>query len=266
MDEQDDNFDYNKFLEDLDAMEISEEEITEAPETDEITEEKAVEDATSEKTLEVQEEVKQEEPSAHDKYMREQQELIDKLNKKLDTVVEYNQSVKKEQMEKQIQELESEKWNAFEYGDRKGWEDAEKKIKEIQEKDLTPAPEPANVESKNQEIPACVTEYADKNPWFEKDIEMTEFMVRETEHFARKGLTLESAIKKADESVRRMFSDKFKNPNKREGSPVLQSGRTSNKKGLSDLTEAQRQVWRDGLENFMTLDEYLKEIEAESKQ
>ena len=204
-----------------------------------------------------------------------QNKVIKSLNKKMDALIKHNQGLVDRTRNKTIAELEAKRREAIEYGDTGAFDEAEKELEEIKkEESVFDEFEDESIESDQQkkedqqEIPKNVKnaldDFASKNPWFEKDKEMTDFLVFKTQQIINnEGVDLLEALPKAEKEVKQTFSHKFRNPNKGKPSAVMggsKENRSSGKKTISSLTSEQKQVWHT-LKGVMSEKEFLEQLE-----
>lgn len=249
------------FLKEVEGAEIEEIELQDVESAEKVeTEQKTEENDQPSDEQAVQtdnvEETPKVEVNPFEEQIKKQQEVIDRFEKKLDSVVQATTAKEKAEADAELQRLEAEKWEAVQYGDVKGVKEVEEKIRQ---KSLTQPEQPANVEIK---LPNCVEEFAKENSWFEKDQDMTSFMVRETEYLVRqKGVKLEDALVEAKKAVKKMYSHKFENPKRDEPAPVVTKDKSINKnkqgKTLADLDEDEISVWNVLKHKGVTQDEFL---------
>jgi len=200
--------------------------------------------------------------------INEKNKQIDKLNHRLDLVVDHMKNVEQSTRDKTIQELKEQQRQTVEDGDADAYDKLGETIEEIEkqeepniDKDDTAA-KPSDDSPANQAPPA-VKAFAARNDWFEKDAKMTRYMLAATEDMVRtRGLNLDEAIDLAEAEVKQVFAAKFKNPNKDRPSSVLSGNRETRPKGkaISDLTSEQKTVWYS-LKGTMSEEEFLSQLE-----
>ncbi len=202
-----------------------------------------------------------------------QNKVIKSLNKKMDALIKHNQGLVDRTRTKTIAELEAKRREAIEYGDTDAFEEVEKELEEVKKEESVfdeneeETTDSGEVEDK-QEIPKDVKnaldDFASKNPWFEKDKEMTDFLVFKTQQIINnEGVSLLEALPQAEKEVKQTFSHKFRNPNKGKPSAVMggsKENRSSGKKTISSLTSEQKQVWHT-LKGVMSEKEFLEQLE-----
>ena len=200
-----------------------------------------------------------------------QNKAIKDLNKKLDALINHNQSLETKTREKVLAELEAQKREAIGFGDTEAFDAVEAKIEELEKQESTlkvedDEPEQAPAQPEQQEIPKPIKDFAERNnTWFEKDREMTEFAVFKVQQATNAGIPINEALEQAEASVKSMFASKLAPaPNPRKSKPAaVMSGqnesRPSTNKQFSDLTSEQKQVWQ-ALKGTMSLDDFLSQI------
>jgi len=203
--------------------------------------------------------------------INEKNKQIDKLNHRLDLVVDHMKNVEQSTRDKTIQELKEQQRQTVEDGDADAYDKIGETIEEI-EKQEGPnidkvdeddaGAKPSDAAPAN-EAPPAVKAFAARNDWFEKDAKMTRYMLAATEDMVRtRGLNLDEAIDLAEAEVKQVFAAKFKNPNKDRPSSVLSGNRETRPKGkaISDLTSEQKTVWYS-LKGSMSEEEFLSQLE-----
>lgn len=206
-----------------------------------------------------------------------QNKVIKNLNKKFDNLVSHTKGVVERTREKTIAEIEERRQKAVQLGDTESFNEIDKELEEAKKiPEFTDSAESEETgesgeetgEDKPIEIPQTIKDFAEKNKsWFEKDQEMTDFMLFKVQQITNRGkgkVTLETAMAEAEEEVRKTFPSHFENPRKKKPSPVLSSSKESRKeskaKTISDLTKEQRGVWYS-LKGSMTEKEFLEQLE-----
>ena len=197
-----------------------------------------------------------------------QNKTIKALNKKLDALINHNQTLEKNTREKVLAELEAKRREAVSYGDTEAFDAAETRIKELQNQESALKVDETETETvpDQPEIPQPIKDFAQRNgTWFEKDKEMTEFAVFKVQQLTNGGVAIDEALTQAEEAVKTTFAAKFApkpNPRKTKPSAVM-SGQTEARptggKQFSDLTPEQKQVWHT-LKGHMSLEQFLKQI------
>jgi TolA-binding protein len=203
--------------------------------------------------------------------INEKNKQIDKLNHRLDLVVDHMKNVEQSTRDKTIQELKEQQRQTVEDGDADAYDKIGETIEEIEKQEgpnIDKADEndtgakPSDAAPADQAPPA-VKAFAARNDWFEKDAKMTRYMLAATEDMVRtRGLNLDEAIDLAEAEVKQVFAAKFKNPNKDRPSSVLSGNREVRPKGkaISDLTSEQKTVWYS-LKGTMSEEEFLTQLE-----
>lgn len=196
-----------------------------------------------------------------------QSKTIKNLNKKLDALIKHNEGLAERTRKKTLEELKAKQREAVQHGDTEAFEEAEKQIEEVSSEDVFTLEEDETEQETEQaqqiEIPQVVQDFAAKNKWFEKDKEMTDFMIWKTQQVIQsEGLTLEDALPVAEKHVKQTFAHKFRNPNKSKPTSVMGGSNkpaTSNRKSISSLTPEQKSVWHT-LKGTMTEQEFLDQL------
>lgn len=196
-----------------------------------------------------------------------QNKVIKSLNKKLDALINHNKKLEENTREKVINELELKRKQAVKDGDTDSFDEIEKKIEEIEKEESEleiESDEPESDSDQNVEIPDFIKDFAKENSsWFEKDKEMTEYMIFKTQSLvSNRNMDLQEAIKEAGKTVKQTFKHKFANPNKSKPNKVMSNSKEARPNNISfnDLTHEQKQVWQT-LKKDMTINEFLKQIE-----
>lgn len=187
------------------------------------------------------------------------------LKRKLDLLANHTKTVEEKTRERVLAELKAKQREAVSLGDEETFDAVDKQIEEIKKQELPDfEAEVKPEEPKQGEVPQVVKDFAERNKWFEKDREMSDFMVFKTETIIRRdNLPLEEAMKLAEAEVKKTFAHKFVNPKKNEPSRVMSNSNESRpaKLTLSSLTSEQRSVWH-ALKGSMTEQEFLSQLES----
>lgn len=189
-----------------------------------------------------------------------QSKTIKDMQKKMDALVNHNKNLETRTREKVLAELQAERKEAVKVGDTERFDEVEKQIDEVkkQESAFEERPEP-----QAPEIPQPIKEFASRNDsWFEKDKEMTDFMVFKMQQGVNSGLSMKQALTAAEKSVRDTYSSKFENPKKNDPPSVMGGSREKrpSKLSMSNLTPEQKNVWHS-LKGAMTEKEFLEQLE-----
>lgn len=241
-----------EFTGDLDALleEAYAKDYSEVEETETETEEKAEAPAADDQVVVDETPVEVEVDKSAQK--------IDELNRKIDALVQHNQKIEEKALAKAIEKLKAERKSGIEFGDIEAVDAADQKIRELEQKSLTESKQPVTVDT----IPDFVQQFANENPWFDKDEAMTSFMMRTTKSLVNdEGMALKDAITEANKLVKSRYADKLINPKKKESSPVMKDKPEIKKNGLSmrDLTKEQLSVW-ETLEGTISKEDFLKQM------
>lgn len=203
-----------------------------------------------------------------------QGKTIKSLRKQMDALIAHNKGIEERTRNKTIKELEQKRKEAVKFGDTKAFEEADQQLEEAkkeasfeaEEKDHDNDQEDQNTGDGNEiEIPQMVKDFAAKNSsWFDKDKEMTDFMLWKTQSIVNnQGLGLQEAMDLAEKEVKSVFSSKFKNPNKDKPNTVMGGSKQkiTGGKSINSLTPEQKSVWH-ALKHTMTEKEFLSQLEG----
>lgn len=193
-----------------------------------------------------------------------QAKKIQDLEEKLKATAEFATKAQEVGYKKAMAELEARRIEAVETGDVESFNKVEKEIQEIKE-EYAPIlePETKKPEPKQEEIPAPVKDFAERNKsWFEKDEDMTVLMVAKTQKHTAAGVALEKALELAESEVKKAFAHKFVNPKKDEPAAVASGSREARAKTFSynDLSQEQKQVWSVLKNSGMKIDKFIKDL------
>lgn len=191
-----------------------------------------------------------------------QNKTIKSLSKKVEALVNHVQSVESKTRDKVVAELKAKQKQAVEYGDTEAYEQAEQALEEATKQEEISIEEEA-APTEPPEVPQFLRDFATKNAWFEKDKEMTDYMVYQTQQIvSSEGKSLPEALVIAEKSVKSTFSHKFKNPNKSKPATVMSGSNEARpaKASMSRLTSEQKTVWH-ALKGTMTEQEFLNQLE-----
>lgn len=166
--------------------------------------------------------------------------------------------------EKMVKDLKKQQREAVELGDTNEYDRLEQEIADAEEM----APAEKEKASKKDEIPNEVTQFIDRNPWFNSDMELN--AAAQAMHTAllssQPGMSLDDNLKETEKRIQQMFPEKF-GKKSRQPSPVEGatngSGSGGKGSGYKDLPpEAKAACDRFVSQGMMTKDQYISEYYA----
>lgn len=194
---------------------------------------------------------------SHNKMLKERNEMlstqIDELNNKLNRVVQFQTEQKNKAVEKAIKELKAQRREAIKEGDHE-------KIDEIDEE--------ISKQSVAQNDNNIILEaWLSKNPWYKEDedlaieADLIADNLSRTGRFQNTQADYEKLLKQVESRIKKLFSEKFKNP-KKDNPPEVESGRASpqsdTKKTFADLpSDAKKECENFVAEGLMSKEDYL---------
>ena len=201
--------------------------------------------------------------------IHDQGRVIKDLNKKLDAVIKWNKTVESKTREKVLSELKAEQRKAVEDGDTERYDEVEQQIDDLsKEEGLEIQEEQEETKPDLPEIPDCVQQFADRNEWFEKDQQMTRYMLSTVESLksADPNLSLDDAIAQAETEVKELFASRLNPTNPKKDKPSTVMGKSQEKRpskitSIKSLPREAQEVWH-ALKGSMTEEEYIKQYEA----
>ena len=193
-------------------------------------------------------------------HIKAQKEQLSDLSGSVEALKVHNEKVYKaevNQLTTELDALKKEKIEAIEEGDVERVGEIEEKMDGV--KDAISKPEQKQ-ESSNSEFDA----WAEANPWFNTDAEMTEYANGIAD--ANPGAPFKRLTALVTKKIKEMFPDKFEKPQegRLSGSPVEGGGRksTSSKFTKADLSSNQRSVMAQFVrQGIMTEKAYIADIQ-----
>lgn len=179
--------------------------------------------------------------------------------KSADALIEHNKQIQEHARkaeergrEKALKELEERRREAVQDGDLELFEEIDKEMAEYKK-----------VETPSPNVDPAISEWIDKNDWFEKDEAMTAYMIHKQNENLGKGHTIEEALRRSEEAVKKEFAHRFENPNKQRGSGVtVPSGQgKGDSYTINDLPANYRPVYQAIARKMdMPINEYVKQL------
>lgn len=193
---------------------------------------------------------------------------IESLGKKLkdsekaiQLLSEHNKKIKEKEFQRAVEYLKGQKKIAYENGDVDKIIEIDDKIAEVktQQKEIT-----QEVQKTEQEpIPEFIA-WKEKNPWYGFDSEMTADADMFGNAYAANNpnKSPEEVFNYVTTKIKKIYKDKFENPNRAKASPVEGGGRRQESKEDSvELTDVERKAMNTFIRmNLMTKEEYIKQL------
>lgn len=194
-------------------------------------------------------------------------EKIDELNKKIraldqnnKAVVQHYEQVREVEYNRALNTLRAERKAALEDQDMDRVEEITEQIDQVKQAAKATIPQ-QNV----QEAPQEFQRWVDQNKWYHTDIELAAVADSFGTQLAQRGVPPAEVLKKVTEHVKRIYPEKFQNPNKQQASAVETKSATSKaaKTIESDMSQEELRIMHKVMRTAgITKEQYLKDYEA----
>ena len=196
--------------------------------------------------------------------IKQQSKSIKELKKTVESVVHFSKQNAEIAARNAIAQLKAQKKEAISIGDADAVELIDNSIK-VQEQAAQ------NAAQTVVSIPAEITEWAEKNKWFDLDMELQDFFTTFCASYAKRnpGQPIEMALQSAEAATRRAFPDsKYFAPSRRPAAPMVEpqkgeSAKSSAKYSTSRLTDDQRRTYDAYVRKskILTHEQYFQKLE-----
>lgn len=197
-----------------------------------------------------------------------QNKQIKAVTRALDGLKEHFTKVRETEFNRALAALKAERKQALSDGDGDRFEQADDKIKEVEE-DLASVKAIAHETPIEKELPQEFTNWVSRNSWYNSTGYMRKFaddLGNRLGNEVKSGnMTTAEVLKEVEKQVRKEFPQKFTNPNKADA-PDVASSRTQtsrSKNAEADLTEQERRVMNDLVrQKVLTKEEYIASLNS----
>ena len=186
--------------------------------------------------------------------LHKQERALKDREAKLEAVSKHAAKVEEMTRKRVMAELEAKRDAAVEVGDTEAFRAADKELRQA-EREVPPTVEV-------EEIPSDVKDFAERNKWFEKDEDMTDYALIRAQKYGAQGKSRAEFLPLVEADVKRAFAHKFTNPNKEKPAAVGSSTGERRPKGhtYADLDDGQKAVWASLKNSGMKLETYIKDL------
>lgn len=198
--------------------------------------------------------------------IKQQSKAIKRLEKTVDSVVSFSQKNAELAAKKAIADLNAQKKEAIEKGDVDSVTEIDKNIE-----DHKKVVDDAKIAAST--IPAEITEWATKNPWFDTELEMQDFATAYCASYKKRNPTedINKVLEETEKAVKRAFPDSKYFKSRRSDPPAVEThkddagdtGGNNKKYTMSRLTEEQKLTYNAYVKKskMMTHDAYFQKLE-----
>ena len=185
-------------------------------------------------------------------------------DKEMDAVVRYSKEQTELAYRRGVADLQSQLDAAVDRGDKQGVREITKEMGQMK------APEPDH--------PAEVVDFQERNQWFDKDPEMTDYAIARSRRIAENNpsWSLERRLEEVEKDVKKRFPENFQHdrrdlPSQVEGGRAASTQRSASgakKYSVGKLNDDEKLVYKQYVERnkIMTHDEYFKSLEQVGRE
>lgn len=201
-------------------------------------------------------------------------ELIDRIEslgkklkdseKAIQMLTEHNQKLKEVEFKKAVEYLKNQKKQAYEAGDVDKIIEIDDRLAEVKQKQKEVSNTLESKQNIQPEIDPAFTRWVNENPWYSSDSEMKSDADAFGNAYAANNpdKSPEDVLKYVTTKIKKIYKDKFENPNRNKVGAVEGGGRRQEADNDSiELTENERRAMNTFVrQGVMTREEYIKQI------
>ncbi len=177
------------------------------------------------------------------------------LEKTVQQLAQHNTRIEKVSYEKALDTLRAERKAALQDNDHVRAEELRDEIDDVKEKMAAVQPLPVQSE------PVALTEFKQRNSWYQRDDVMTTYADGLGNKLMAEGKTPEFILKTVEAKVRESFPEKFRNPNRESAPEMATSSRRAAPTEKFQMSEQERSIMKNFVaQGIMTEEQYIADL------